>query len=147
MLRRGRSFSGRERNCAYLNLGNSKEGGPRYANISALSGFDFADDARALAIADWDHDGDLDVWVSNRNTPQLRFLRNDNTSGRHFLSLKLVGSGTTTNRDAIGARVEVVIAKPKSDIRHPKLIKTLRAGEGFLAQSSKWLHFGLEWPT
>jgi tetratricopeptide (TPR) repeat protein len=26
---------------------------------------------------------------------------------------------------------------------HPPLIKTLRAGEGFLAQSSKWLHFGL----
>ncbi len=128
-----KSFSGRERNCCFLNVG-----GRRFANISAVSGLDFDDDGRAIGIVDWDFDGDLDVWMVNRSGPQIRYLRNDlppEASGQ-FLALKL--QGTTCNRDAIGARVEVHL----KDQAVP-LLKTLRAGEGFLSQSSKWLHFGL----
>lgn len=142
MLLRGRSWSGHERNCCFLNLGGShaKEDGPRFANISALSGVDFADDGRAVAIVDWDHDGDLDVWLGNRSAPRLRFMRNE--AGREagqFLALRLTGNGTTTNRDAIGARVELVLAGDGAT----KRIKTVRAGDTYLSQSSKWLHFGL----
>jgi tetratricopeptide (TPR) repeat protein len=137
MMKRGRSWSGRERHCAYLNLGKDEEGTlPRFANISALAGIDFPEDGRALCLTDWDHDGDLDFWISNRTAPQLRFLRNDLASKHHFVALKL--RSRKGNRDAIGARVEVRLAgggKP--------LIKTLRAGDGYLAQSSKWLVFGL----
>ena len=147
ILAEGRSFSGHERNCCYLNTGKQ-----RFANISAVSGFDFADDSRAIATVDWDGDGDLDLWVSNRNAPQIRFLRNETPRGNHFLMVRLLGNGTTTSRDAIGARVEVVLraasngepeATGEDGTRHLKSIRTLRAGEGFLAQSSKWLHFGL----
>jgi len=138
MVSRGRSFSGRERNCAFLNLGARTRDGapPRFADISAGSGLDFADDGRAIAVADWDHDGDLDLWVSNRNGPRLRLMRNETPPGRHFLALRLRGDGESTNRDAIGARVEITTPAGKS-------IRTLRAGEGYLAQSSKWLHVGL----
>ncbi len=45
--------------------------------------------------------------------------------------------GETCNRDAIGARVEVDCEDAVP------LTKTLRAGDGFLSQSSKWMHFGL----
>ena len=134
-VRRGRSFSGRERNCCFLNTGNSDR--RRFANISSVSGFDFPDDGRAVARTDWDHDGDLDFWVVNRNGPQVRFLRNDVPGGNHHLSIRLVG--TDCNRDAIGARVELVL---EGSSEH-KLVKTVRAGDGFLAQSSKWVHFGL----
>jgi len=126
--RAGQSWSGHERNCAYLNMGAGK-----FANISAVSGFDFADDGRAMSLVDWDHDGDQDLWVTGRTAPRIRFLRNDSASENHFLAIRL--EGTTCNRDAIGARVEVVMETER--------IKTLRAGEGFLSQSSKWLHFGL----
>ncbi len=128
----GRSFSGRERNCCFLNTGQE-----RFATISALSGLDFPDDGRSIAVTDWDLDGDQDLWISNRNAPRLRFLRNDTPSRNQFVSLKLAGNGSTTNRDAIGARVEV-FAQPEA-----RLVQTLRAGEGFLSQSSKRLHFGL----
>ena len=147
MALEGRSWSGRERNCCYLNTG-----GPRFANISAVSGLDFPDDARAVAPVDWDQDGDLDLFISNRNAPRLRMMRNDAPSKGHFLSLKLRGDGKATNRDAIGARVEVVLgtrnaASEVSDSQlstpNSTLIKTLRAGEGYLAQGTKWLHFGL----
>ena len=132
MLRRGRSFSGHERHCCFLNTGQT-----RFANISAASGFDFPDDGRSASLVDWDLDGDLDVWLVNRNGPQVRFLRNDLPANHHYLAFKL--TGRTCNRDAIGARVELTLAGPQGT----KLVRTLRAGDGYLAQSSKWLHFGL----
>ena len=134
MMRRGRSYSGRERNCVFLNT--AKPNGS-FANISAVSGIDLPDDGRALVTTDWDHDGDLDILISNRNAPRLRFFRNDVPSDNHHLTLHLQGTSASTNRDAIGARVEVIIAGA------PPLIKTLRAGQSFLSQSSKTLHFGL----
>lgn len=143
MMFTGRSFSGRERNCFFLNMGGTPAAQGRFANTSAVSGLDFPDDGRAVALVDWDHDGDLDMWISNRNAPRLRLMRNELPAGNHFLMLRLQGNGKTTNRDAIGARVEVLYADTTSKNPHPKSIKTLRAGEGFLAQSSKWLHFGL----
>ena len=139
MLGQGRSFSGHERHCAYLNTGNAGGLSGRFANVSAVSGFDFPDDGRGLAVVDWDHDGDLDLWVSNRNAPRLRFLRNESPHTNHSVSVRLLGTGKSTNRDAIGARVQVV-----TDTQSPLVqVKTLHAGEGFLSQNSKWLHFGL----
>ena len=134
MLWEGRSFSARERNCCFLNTG----GGRRFANISAVSGLDLPDDGRAVAQVDWDFDGDVDLWIANRSGPLVRCLRNDGAAGHHYLALRL--SGRQCNRDAVGARVEV---HPNRGDQARPLIKTLRAGEGFLAQSSKWLNFGL----
>jgi len=134
MMATGRSFSGRERNAFFLNTGDG-----RFANVSSGSGLDLIDDGRALAVTDWDQDGDLDVWISNRTAPQLRLMRNDSPATNRFIELRLRGDGATGNRDGVGARVEVLPAD--GDAR--RLVKTLRAGEGFLTQSSKWMHFGL----
>ncbi|MDC0934966.1 tetratricopeptide repeat protein [Pirellulales bacterium] len=132
MASRGVSWSGYERNCAFINHGDGQ-----FINVSGVSGFDFLDDGRALSLVDWDHDGDYDVWVANRTSPRLRMLKNDAGGGGRFLALRL--EGQTCNRDAIGARVELVLEQSSNS----KMIKTLRAGDGFLGQSSKWLHFGL----
>ena len=58
MLHADHSFSGGERHCAFLNLK-----GEGFADISAVTGFDFSEDGRALILDDWDFDGDLDVWA------------------------------------------------------------------------------------
>lgn len=129
LLDSGASLSGHERNCCFLNTGEG-----RFATASATSGFDFYDDARAVAKCDWDQDGDLDLIFSNRTAPRLRFLKNTRQNTGNHLSVRLIG--TSSNRDAIGARVVL-----QSGDR--KLLRGLRAGEGFLGQSSKWLHFGL----
>ncbi|MBP62376.1 MAG: hypothetical protein CMJ62_12725 [Planctomycetaceae bacterium] len=148
LIKSGRSFSGRERNCVFLNLGQSK-----FANISHCSGLDFPDDGRGVSTVDWDQDGDLDLWINNRNGPQIRFCRNDVPSRNHYLAVRL--EGRTCNRDAIGARVEVKVldsrlatsnsSEPGTENREPStvLIKTVRAGDAYLSQSSKWVHFGL----
>ena len=135
MMDAGRSFSGNERNCFFVNLGNG-----RFADISGLSGLDFADDGRAIGLTDWDNDGDLDLWLTNRNAPRVRLMRNDTKEINSFISLQLKGNGKTVNRDAIGARVEI-LSKNNSDQK--RQIQTLRAGQGFLSQSSKWIQFAI----
>ena len=168
LILQGKSLSGRERNCVFLNCGLAPTGqvslnAPterQFANISAASGLDFPDDGRAVATVDWDQDGDLDVWITNRNAPRLRLMINQthsqqNDSPPTFVAFKL--QGTQCNRDAIGARIALVLknrptkneaappaTSPESQNgdRHP-LVQTLYAGDAFLSQSSKWLHFGL----
>ena len=138
LTRAGSSWSGRERHCAFLNCGEAEQGA-RFANVSAVSGLDFPDDGRALAVTDWDGDGDLDFWARNRNAPRLRMLRNnagtDDPGAKNWIALRL--EGRKINRDAIGARAELVLTDGK------RLQETVRAGTGFLSQSSKELHFGL----
>ena len=132
----GRSWSGRERHCCFLNTG-----GNWFADVSSVSGLNFADDGRGLALVDWDHDGDLDLWMTSRISPQVRYLRNDAVGHPNFVAFRL--HGRSCNRDAIGARVDVTVDR-KAAAGAPRVrARTLRAGEGFLSQSSKWLHFGL----
>jgi tetratricopeptide (TPR) repeat protein/peroxiredoxin len=144
LLRQGHSFSGHESNCVYLNCRNQQ-----FANVSSVTGLDFTDDGRALVVTDWDQDGDLDVWLGNRTGPRLRLMRNStiaagtNRTDHTYVAFRL--QGTKSNRDAIGARVTVECRQPTADSRQPNplLIQTVRAGDAFLSQSSKWLHFGL----
>ncbi len=134
LLRLGHSFSGHERHCGFLNLNDGS-----FANISSISGFDLLDDGRGLAATDWDLDGDLDLWTTNRTAPRVRFLRNDTPVQNNFLVFRL--EGTTSNRDAIGARVELNLADDQK--LGDTLVQSLSAGEGYISQSSKWIHFGL----
>ena len=127
------SWSGREQNCMFMNLGERE-----FANVSAVSDADYADDSRAVARVDWDDDGLLDLMLKNRTGPRLRFLRNQGDDSTHWVKFDL--RGTECNRDAIGATVHVEVAGRA-------LRKTLHAGEGYLSQSSKRLHVGLAGDT
>lgn len=103
--------------------------------MSASAGLDFIDDGRAIAVTDWDRDGDLDFWTTQRNGPRLRFIRNDVSRQNNHLTLEL--EGVLCNRDAIGARASLTTSTGRT------LVRSVRAGDSFLSQSSKTLHFGL----
>jgi hypothetical protein len=134
LVRDGRSWSGGEKNKLLLN-----RGGAGFADVSSVAGLDSKADGRALAVVDWDQDGDLDLWYRDRTAPRLRLMLNRHATPEgapDFVALRL--EGTTCNRDAIGAVVEVVVEGGAG-----RLVKSVRAGDLFLSQSSRWLHFGL----
>ncbi len=129
VMNEGESWSGREQNHLFLNTGTS-----RFADVSFAAALDHIDDGRCVVPIDWDDDGRLDLLLKNRTAPRVRLMRNTVAGAGRFLTLDL--EGVDCNRDAIGARVEIV-ANGKTFVR------SLRAGEGYLAQGSKRLHFGL----
>ncbi|HUF62590.1 MAG TPA: ASPIC/UnbV domain-containing protein [Verrucomicrobiales bacterium] len=131
LVRAGHSFSGRERHCAFLNLGSQ-----RFANVSSATNLDLIDDGRGMALCDWDWDGKVDFWLTSRTGPRVRFLHNQFASDNNFIAIRL--KGIRANRDAIGARVEIRTTEHDAPI-----IRTVYCGSGFLSQSSKWLHFGI----
>jgi enediyne biosynthesis protein E4 len=88
---------------------------------------------RAVATADLDRDGDLDVVLTQFGGPPV-FLRNDQRSDVPWLAIDLVA--TRTARDAGGARVEVHTPRQVH-------VQTAAPAMGLFAQSSATLHFGL----
>ncbi|MGA2579671.1 MAG: FG-GAP-like repeat-containing protein [Bryobacteraceae bacterium] len=102
----------------------------RYYNFSGVSGLDAAEDSRAFAFTDIDGDGNLDIVLKSRLAPQVRIFQNACGVGRNAVVLAL--RGTASNRDAIGARVEV-----------DGQVKWVAAGSAFLSQHTKRMHFGL----
>jgi hypothetical protein len=62
--------------------------------------------SRGAAFGDIDNDGDTDVLVSNNNGPARLFI-NRVGNRNHWLGLRLLGR--TSNRDMLGAKVEVVV--------------------------------------
>ena len=88
---------------------------------------------RGLAIGDLDNDGRLDVVVTTNDGPAY-VLRNETTTGNHWLLLKLVGH--KSNRDGIGAEVKLVT-------RDGPQFATVSTASSYLSSSDKRVHFGL----
>ena len=124
------SIASRQRN---VFLRNDGQGG--YDEISGALGLDLDQDGRSFAVLDIDGDGDPDLAVmADRQAPQLRIFRNDFETTAASLAVRL--RGTTSNRDAIGARVTVETDR----LRKTRIVQ---AGSGFLSQHSKELLIGL----
>ena len=106
-----------------------------FENRSEQSGPGITDphSSRGCAFGDFDNDGDIDVVIMNMNEPPS-LLRNDTSTGNHWLKLKLIG--TKSNRSAIGATVWVT-----ADGRRRR--QDVLSQSSFYSQNDLRLHFGL----
>ncbi|HWY55508.1 MAG TPA: FG-GAP-like repeat-containing protein [Terriglobales bacterium] len=128
-IRSDGTWSGFERNVFYA---NNRDG--TFSDVSGVVGLDFLEDGRAFALSDFDHDGRLEVFLKNRNGPQLRLLKNVTQKLPPSIAFHL--RGVKSSRDAIGAAVTV-------ETESGRQTRMLQAGSGFLSQHSKDVFFGL----
>ena len=114
----------------FRNLGNGK-----FQDVSSTAGPALQNKTvgRGACFADYDTDGKVDAFLVNLgSTGEL--LHNTTKSVGHWVKVKLVG--VKSNRDGIGALVEVTAAAQKQRAERV-------AASGYLSQDDWRLHFGL----
>lgn len=119
-----------EEHSLYRGLGNG-----RFADVSRQAGpaFDVKTVARGACFGDYDNDGKVDAFLVNLGA-QGQLFHNVSTGTGHWIAVQL--KGTKSNRDSIGARVEVTAGGKKQ-------IAERIAGSGYLSQDDGRVHFGL----
>ena len=81
----GFSFSGYERDLLALNLGDGT-----FLDISGVSGVDSISDGRGSVFADFDNDGDADIFLTTVQGEAHYLFRNNVGSANGFLRVELV---------------------------------------------------------
>src|SRR4029077_4963716 len=130
-------------------------GGKRFAEITASSGTGHLQKGHGVSCADWDRDGDVDIFIEMggavNGDKYHNILFQNPGQGNHWLTVKLVGQ--KTNRAAIGARIKGVTggAQPLSIHRHVSSgsswgANPLQQTVG-LAQADRVALLEIHWPT
>ncbi len=91
------------------------------------------------AVADFDLDGDLDLFVANKDTHSVLYV--NPTNNQRFVQLKLVG--VKANRDAIGAKIWLY---EKEETKGPRKLVSYHevgGGGGYLSQNTLVVHFAV----
>lgn len=110
-------------------------GGGKFQDVSEQSGavLNVRTTARGACFADYNNDGKVDAYVVNLGA-RGTLVHNVSTNTGHWIAIKL--RGTKSNRDGIGAKVEVYAAGKRWTAERV-------AGSGYLSQDDGRLHFGL----
>jgi len=113
----------------------ARDAGPRFENVTTVSGHGATapHSSRGAAFGDFDNDGDLDVLVMNMNEPPS-LLRNDYSGANHWIELQL--EGTASNRTGIGALVTL-------QVNDRSTTRALLSQSSYYSHDDVRLHFGL----
>ena len=123
-----RTWSGYEKKRLFHNLRDGT-----FREIGAEAGVNNDKDGRGVGVIDLDNDGRLDVVQTNADQSPIVYHNISQNAG-NWIELKLIG--TKSNRDGIGARVQVQAGGLTQ-------IRELDGGNGYASQSTRRVHFGL----
>ncbi|MEM9384453.1 MAG: CRTAC1 family protein [Pseudomonadota bacterium] len=124
---------------------------PLFVDYTADTTVDMSDwYTSGVAAADYDNDGRVDIlvatdsWDGDGRSAQLTgtpvLLRNETVNDNAWITLRLQGNGIDTNRDAVGARVLLIVGEPPNRTIQ---VREIYAGSSFLSMDSPWMTFGL----
>lgn len=88
---------------------------------------------RGAAFADYDNDGDVDIFIVNHSGP-ASLLRNDGGNRNNWLKVRLLAAGG--NRFGVGAKIELIAGGEKQ-------IQQIGSQPSYLSQNPLEAHFGL----
>jgi hypothetical protein len=113
------------------------DGHGRFTEVSDTAGAYFREKrvGRGLAVGDFDNDGRADLVFSHNSGP-VQLLHNATETANHWLRLELVGDGKKSNRNAIGARVEI-------ETGGRKLVRFVTGGGSYLSAGDRRVLVGL----
>ena len=117
-------------------LENDAKGAFRNRSDTAGAAFRVRSLHRGLAVGDLDNDGDSDVAVMRLGDRPL-ILQNNVGDARAWIGLDL--QGTSSNRDAIGAKVRLLGVRPGETA-----VRWVKGGSSFLSSSDKRVLIGLD---
>ena len=117
-----------EPNVLYRNNGDGT-----FSDVTALAGFDHSGVGRGSAVADYDNDGDMDIYLVNADGPNVLY-RNEIGNRNNWIKLRLTGEAS--NARGVGARVRL-------DTSEWSQIAEVKAGTGYLSANDPELLFGL----
>ena len=101
------------------------------------SGLLVQEDGTAACLADVDGDNWPDLLVASNDGPLRSFLNQSKLRYPENQMLRVTLRGNAGNRDAVGARVSLILSDKTRQIAE------VQAGSGYLSQSTQSLFFGL----
>lgn len=132
------------------------DGGKRFQDVTTSGGFGHLQKGHAVAFADFDNDGDQDVYAVmggayTGDTARNVFFENPG-HGNNWVKLKL--EGVQSNRGALGARIKVIVQTPTGE---RAIYRTVTTGSSFgtnplrqdigLGNATKILRAEIFWPV
>lgn len=139
----GRSHSGYQENKIWINDGTGK-----FREVAEAVGGALDLDSRAVAFADLDNNGKLEILVASQNA-SFKIYKTNVAENKNWIAFDL--KGTESNSSAIGAKVRVYWNSNQQ-------VQVVNSASGFSSQNQRPLHFGLgasdevdkviiEWPS
>jgi hypothetical protein len=152
------SLDGLVPNVLLKNVANvANVAGRRFEDVTMSSRTGHLQKGHGVSFADWDCDGDLDLFVETGGgvpgDKSYNLLFQNPGHGRHWLKVKLVG--TKTNRAALGARIKAVVQG--ADGARRSICRTVGNNSSFggnslveligLSDAASVMELEVSWPT
>jgi hypothetical protein len=111
-----------------------------FEDISDIAGFNYPGTCRGAALADYDLDGDIDIFTTVMDfdffsdTPHHLFYKNEGQPEKNWMQISL--EGTITNRDGYGSQMKLFV-------EDREFIREIDGGSSYLSHNSSVAHYGL----